>query len=122
MRLRHTVGAALGALALLVTLPTPADAATGFVLFQYGDPLLPKSTWQSGQLENPPADGVCYNLPEVQGHPLWFGIGPNNAMAEETVYVFTEVDCLGVRTKVDPGVKKGNNVIFKSYLIENLGG
>ncbi|MEU4119656.1 hypothetical protein AB0F71_34810 [Kitasatospora sp. NPDC028055] len=118
MRLRHTVGAALGALALLVTLPTPADAATGFVLFKYGDPFLPQSTWQKGQLQNPPSDGICYNLPELHNRPLWFGIGPENALSDESVDVFTEVDCVGVTTKVDPGVKKGNDVIFKSYLIE----
>ncbi|MEI5102066.1 hypothetical protein RB200_30550 [Streptomyces sp. PmtG] len=119
MRLRYTVGAALGALALLVTMPTSAHAADGFVFYKYGNPALP-STWQPGQLENPPADGVCYNLPDVQGHPLWFGIGPENAMSDETLFVYTEVDCLGVRTKVDPGVHKGNNVIFKSYLIETI--
>ncbi|MEU2129405.1 hypothetical protein ACFC5Z_12470 [Streptomyces sp. NPDC056004] len=61
MRLRSTVAAAFGALALIVAVPASADAATGDFSYTYtgldGSP-------QIGFLLDPPSR-VCITLPEV---------------------------------------------------------
>ncbi|QIS23787.1 hypothetical protein [Nocardia terpenica] len=53
MHARYAVGATLGALALLVTMPTSAHATptTGTFYYKYGDPKNP----QSHKLEDPPS-------------------------------------------------------------------
>ncbi|MGW7411945.1 hypothetical protein [Streptomyces sp. NPDC054863] len=64
MRFRSTAGAALGALALIVTLPTSASAAEGGFFYTYsgldGSP-------RTGILTDPPSY-ECVTLPEV-GNP-----------------------------------------------------
>lgn len=61
MRLRTTVAAALGALALVVTLPTSASATVGFFAYSYTGL---DGTPQIAELINPPS-GECVTLPEV---------------------------------------------------------
>ncbi|MGW1106749.1 hypothetical protein [Streptomyces sp. NPDC002540] len=91
MRLRSTVAAAFGALALAVAVPASADAASGDFSYTYsgldGAP-------QIGLLFDPPS-GVCVTLPEVAdpassspAHTPW-----NHTDATATV--FTGVDCEG---------------------------
>ncbi|MGW3685522.1 hypothetical protein [Streptomyces sp. NPDC005125] len=61
MRLRTTVAAALGALALVVTLPTSASATVGVFAYRYTGL---DGTPQIAELVNPPS-GDCVTLPEV---------------------------------------------------------
>lgn len=108
MRIRHTVGAALGALALIVTIPTSAHAADGNFHYNYG---LPGST-KSSQLENPDSR-VCINIPEVEDKPLQDGFSPNNYTTSEA-WLFLEEDCGGPHTALVQGAKDGPLRLFKS--------
>ncbi|MEU1119730.1 MULTISPECIES: hypothetical protein [unclassified Streptomyces] len=91
MRLRHTLAAALGALALVVTLPTSASAAAGAFSYRFvgldGHP-------QSVTLHDPLSPG-CVVLPEVadpdSSEPAF---APHNN-TDEWAMVFTEPDCTG---------------------------
>ncbi|MFI6727176.1 hypothetical protein NRF20_28620 [Streptomyces sp. R-74717] len=91
MRLRSTVAAALGALALIVAVPTSAGAASGDFGYTYsgldGSP-------QVAFLFDPPSR-VCITLPEVadpsSSNPAH---SPRNN-TDATAVVFTGVDCEG---------------------------
>ncbi|MCX4731863.1 hypothetical protein [Streptomyces sp. NBC_01363] len=91
MRLRSTVAAALGALALIVAVPTSAGAATGDFTYTYsgldGSP-------QVGFLVDPPSR-VCITLPEVAdpsstnpAHTPW-------NLTDSSATVFAGPDCEG---------------------------
>ncbi|MER6105933.1 hypothetical protein ABT115_27460 [Streptomyces sp. NPDC001832] len=91
MRLRSTVAAALGALALIVAVPSSASAASGEFSYRYtaldGSP-------QVGFLFDPPSR-VCITLPEVAdpsssnpAHTPW-------NLTDASATVFTDVDCEG---------------------------
>ncbi|MFF4815078.1 hypothetical protein ACFY2K_10875 [Kitasatospora sp. NPDC001309] len=116
MRLRRTAAAVLGALALLVTLPTSAHADHGYIAYKYGDPLFPNQA-KSGQypdnLEIP--DDQCIEVPEVEGKPLQTAWAPDNH-SQSDIFVFTEPECFGVKTRVRIGQKLGNLVLFKSFI------
>jgi hypothetical protein len=91
MHLRHTIAAALGALALVVTLPASASAATGDFTYKYvgldGSP-------RSVTLHDPDSP-ACITLPEVAdpdaSEPAF---APHND-TDAWVMVFTEDDCTG---------------------------
>ncbi|MGH4031434.1 hypothetical protein ACQB60_21150 [Actinomycetota bacterium Odt1-20B] len=91
MRLRTTLSAALGALALTLAVPSSAAAATGDFSYQYvglnGAP-------QSAALHDPQSPG-CVPLAEVadpgSSEPAF---APHND-TDEWVMVFTEPDCTG---------------------------
>ncbi|MEU9621743.1 MULTISPECIES: hypothetical protein [unclassified Streptomyces] len=98
MRLRSTVAAAFGALALIVAVPTSAGAASGDFSYTYsglnGSPRI-------GILFDPPSR-VCLTLPEVAdphssspAHTPW-----NHTDATATV--FTGVDCEGDHFSLRP--------------------
>ncbi|MEU6823177.1 hypothetical protein ABZ921_21305 [Streptomyces atriruber] len=91
MRLRHTVAAALGALALVVTLPTSASAATGDFSYKF---VGMNGSHQSVTLHDPQSPG-CIVLPEVAdpgaSEPAF---APRND-TDEWAMVFTEPDCTG---------------------------
>ncbi|MET9659336.1 hypothetical protein [Streptomyces sp. NPDC006510] len=78
MRLRSTVAAAFGALALIVAVPTSAGAATGDFTYAYtgldGAPRL-------GYLVDPPSR-MCITLPEVAD--------PNSSNPAHTPWNFTD--------------------------------
>ncbi|MGW2231444.1 hypothetical protein [Streptomyces formicae] len=57
---------------------------------------------------------MAINVPEVEGHPLQFGIAPDNT-TQNTVHVYLKVGCLGTQVTVPAGTAKGNNVTFKSF-------
>ncbi|OEJ38845.1 hypothetical protein AR457_24235 [Streptomyces agglomeratus] len=85
MRLRSTLAATVGAFALVLTLPTSANAADGTFTYQYAD--------QSGELTNPPS-GECITLPEVADEQVLPAHTPGNATdAVATVYAGSE--CTG---------------------------
>lgn len=116
MRLRHALGATLGALALMVTVPTSAHADNGFIAYHYGDPLFPKqaksATYPADQKL---PDDKCIEIPEVENKPLQFAWAPSNHTGS-FLYVYTEANCLGVETRVESGQTLGNDVLFKSIL------
>ncbi|MEU6127303.1 hypothetical protein [Streptomyces sp. NPDC047123] len=91
MRLRHSVAAALGALALVVTLPTSASAATGD--FSYSFVGLDGSH-RTVTLHDPLSPG-CTTLAEV-ADPAASGpaVAPHND-TDTWAIVFTEPDCTG---------------------------
>ncbi|MEV7107624.1 hypothetical protein [Streptomyces atroolivaceus] len=90
MRLRHHAVAALGALALVVTLPTSASAATG--QFRY--------TYETGEgyeavgFLNNPRSGQCINLPGAGSDELPPAYAPKN-VTDATATVFLNADCDG---------------------------
>ncbi|MEU5292390.1 hypothetical protein [Streptomyces umbrinus] len=112
MRFRHAVGAAIGALALIVTVPTSANAIDGNFFYQYGDSAGPTA----GTLENP-EQGVCINIPEVEGKP-GTAFSPKNQLPDADAMVYSEEDCQGVGTKLDPDAELGPDVKFKSVIFE----
>ncbi|CAM5547866.1 hypothetical protein [Streptomyces tanashiensis] len=91
MRLRHSVAAVCGALALTAALASPAHAATGEFHYRFvgisGDP-------QSATLLDP-ASGECVTIPEAAdpgaSEPAF---APHND-TDEFAVVFTEPDCSG---------------------------
>ncbi|MEU4995352.1 hypothetical protein [Streptomyces sp. NPDC021622] len=98
MRLRHTVAASLGALALVVTLPTSASAATGDFSYKYvGLDGLPRSVTL-----HDPHSPACITLPEVADpyvSPPAFA--PHNN-TDVWATVFTEPGCTGDSWKLKP--------------------
>ncbi|MFI0982951.1 hypothetical protein ACH4SP_38810 [Streptomyces sp. NPDC021093] len=91
MRLRRSVGAALGALALVIALPTSASAATGDFSYKF---VGLDGTPQSATLQDPESP-ACITLPEVadpdSSKPAF---APHND-TDVWVMVFTEPGCTG---------------------------
>ncbi|MGW7367143.1 hypothetical protein ACWGI8_27840 [Streptomyces sp. NPDC054841] len=91
MRLRHSTAAALGALVLVLTLPTPAGAATGSFSYVYsgldGRP-------QQAALTDPPS-GECITLPEVADPSSSAPASTPRNDTDAVAVVFTEPDCTG---------------------------
>ncbi len=91
VRLRHSVAAVCGALALTATLATPANAATGDFSYRFvgisGD--------QQWVTLHDPASGVCVTIPEAadpgSSAPAF---APHND-TDDFAVVFTEPDCTG---------------------------
>ncbi|MGW1767694.1 hypothetical protein ACWCQL_27035 [Streptomyces sp. NPDC002073] len=106
MRLRRSLGATLGALALGVALPVTADATLGSATCQYGDPA------QKGQPDAPDSR-ECIEVPEVgpgQSTDAWEF--ENNTFAEACL--FPEAGCQGERTQVPKGEKATADLKFRS--------
>ncbi|MFI2734717.1 hypothetical protein [Streptomyces sp. NPDC018711] len=91
MRLRHSLAAVCGALALTATLASPALAATGDFHYRFvginGEP-------QTGTLDDP-VSGECITIPEAadpsSSEPAF---APHNDTDEKAI-VFTGPDCSG---------------------------
>ncbi|MEV7191692.1 hypothetical protein AB0N81_07770 [Streptomyces sp. NPDC093510] len=88
MRPRHTVAALLGALALVVTLPTSANAATGAFHYKFVE----DGTVRYATLHDP-GSPACITLPEVAdddtSKPAFAPYNDTDAWA----MVFTDADC-----------------------------
>ncbi|MFF1839518.1 hypothetical protein ACFVXE_35915 [Streptomyces sp. NPDC058231] len=98
MRLRTTVAAALGALALIVTLPTSAGAATGDFVYRYTGP---DGTPQYVSLFDPPSR-QCITLPEVADPDASSPADTPWNETDSTATVFTGVDCQGTYFTLRP--------------------
>ena len=107
MRLRHTLGAALGALALIATLPTPAHAIPGKFLYKYGDPASPSEA----QLENPSRQ-ACQDIPEVVDTPN-SAFAPANHV-QSVAWIYTGEGCTGTKTVMEEDEEAGNDIKFKA--------
>lgn len=115
MRLRHTLGAAIGAVALIVIIPTSAHALDGNFLYQYGDPGTPTAA-----LLEQPAAGECINIPEVEGKSDT-AFAPSNSVQGADANVYTEEDCQGTSSTLAEGTQLGTEVTFKSVYFEQTG-
>ncbi|MFF7753300.1 hypothetical protein ACFZCP_29620 [Streptomyces sp. NPDC007971] len=106
MRLRHSVAAALGALALVVTLPTSASAATGDFLYKVG-PGVPAGIAD-------PESGRCTNLFGATEQDPAFA--PEN-FTTSTATVFLDFDCNGDTFYVmNPGKRLGDRLKLRSVV------
>ncbi|WP_369383055.1 hypothetical protein [Streptomyces sp. cg36] len=108
MRLRHSLAAALGAVALIVTLPASAHATEGD--FLYTGPL-----GKAHKLTDP-ASGECINLPEPVNALLPAHSPQNKTTATATVYL--KQDCEGTSTVMTPGQMLGSSTKFRSVLFD----
>ncbi|MFD7099834.1 hypothetical protein ACFV0B_15430 [Streptomyces xanthophaeus] len=90
MKLRNTVAAALGAFALVLTLPGSALAAQGDFLYKYVD--------QLGQEQHitlhDPHSGKCINLYAVGNDLVPPGYGPHNR-TDTAVTLYLGASCTG---------------------------
>ncbi|MBB4889161.1 hypothetical protein WEB32_02500 [Streptomyces netropsis] len=89
MRLRHAIGGALGALALIVTVPTSANAATGQFVFTYNR----DGKTIEGRLHDPKAR-ECIDLDEVAKPDSTPAHSPRNR-TNSIATVYTDLECEG---------------------------
>ncbi|WP_326691516.1 MULTISPECIES: hypothetical protein [unclassified Streptomyces] len=101
MRLRHTVAAGLGAVALALSVAAPAGAATGEFSYTYETPGGP----QRAILADPPSR-ECVTLPGVAE---WTppAHSPRNH-TDSTAVVFTGPDCTGDHFSLRPHTGHGS--------------
>ncbi|MDI3417652.1 hypothetical protein [Streptomyces luteolus] len=90
MRLRNTLAAAGGALALTAVLTAPAHAATGDFSYSY---LGADGARHSATLHDP-ENGRCHTLPEVDSPATPPAFAPHNS-TDAYAKVFTEYNCGG---------------------------
>ncbi|HEY8985481.1 MAG TPA: hypothetical protein VIU15_38660 [Streptomyces sp.] len=100
MRLRTTLAAAVGALALTVAVPTSASAATGQFFYVYsgldGSPQVAALT--------DPRSGECVTLPEVADPGASSPARSPRNRTDATAVVFTNPDCTGDYYVLNPFV------------------
>lgn len=110
--LRRSIAAAAASIALVVTLPHAASAATGEFQYTYAGESGDRIT---GSLENPDS-GVCITLPEVADpgstEPAF---APRN-MTDSTVTMFTDPDCEGDYYSLRPGGKATDRLKLRSVV------
>ncbi|MET9398464.1 hypothetical protein [Kitasatospora sp. NPDC002965] len=106
MRLRQAAVTTVGVLTLLLSIPTPASAASGAFEYQHGRGL-------PGLLVNPQS-AECINIPGATEDDPAFA--PWN-LTTSTAVAFLEADCAGdvFRTMV-PGTRLGNRLHLRSVL------
>ncbi|MEU9113661.1 hypothetical protein AB0D04_18250, partial [Streptomyces sp. NPDC048483] len=117
MRLRRTaasaVATAVGALALVLSAPASAHAATGpFTYVVDGDPVL-------HLLPNPPS-GTCVPLPEVADPEVPPAHSPRN-FTDSTAVVFTGTDCTGDSFSLRPETGYGSERLKLRSVLFGLG-
>ncbi|MFB7619438.1 hypothetical protein [Kitasatospora sp. NPDC056181] len=107
MRLRNAVIAATSALALVLAVPTSANAAAGDFLYKIG-PGVPAGIAD-------PASGECVNLfGATEEHPAF---APEN-FTTSTATVFLDFDCNGDTFYVmNPGKKLGDRLKLRSVVL-----
>lgn len=97
MRLRTSVAATVGALALVITLPTSAGAAEGDFTYQHYDQAGIAQT--SGLMD--PQSRECITLPEVEDARSAPAHSPRNN-TNATATVFADADCEGAHFSLRP--------------------
>ncbi|MEU8463946.1 hypothetical protein [Streptomyces sp. NPDC029003] len=106
MRLHQTLGAATGALLMVLTLPTTAQAAQGEFLYR-------TSTHREAGIHNPES-GTCINLPGTGENTP--GHSPKNH-TNATATLFLEADCSGdTYFVVEPGHSLNRRAKFRSIV------
>ncbi|AZQ74377.1 hypothetical protein EKH77_27040 [Streptomyces luteoverticillatus] len=103
MRLRYAIGSALGALALVVTIPTSANAATGtFTYYPYGSTEALRLT--------DPTDEVCHKLGSDDEAAYEHGKNGTDLWA----IVYTDEGCTGEEMTLGSGKETINDFTFRS--------
>ncbi|MFE3587953.1 hypothetical protein ACFXOY_10540 [Streptomyces niveus] len=97
MRLRTSVAATVGALALVITLPTSAGAAEGDFTYRHSDEA--GITQTSGLAD--PRSRECITLPEVSDAQSAAAHSPRNN-TNATATVFAGADCDGAHFSLRP--------------------
>lgn len=106
MRFRQTAVAALGALTLLIAVPSSAHAATGEFLYKVG-PGVP-----AGLAD--PESGQCINL--FGATDIDPAFAPEN-FTRSTATVYLDFDCEGdVYRVMNPGTKLGDRLKLRSVV------
>ncbi|EPH40224.1 peptidase inhibitor family I36 protein [Streptomyces aurantiacus] len=112
MRFRSSAGAALGALALILTVPTSASAATGEFEYTYtGLNGMP----QTAKLVDPESR-VCHTLPEVADDDASNPAHSPRNRTDSTVTVFTEAECEGAYFTLRPGGQASERLKMRSAI------
>ncbi|MET8753020.1 hypothetical protein ABZW32_23385 [Streptomyces sp. NPDC004667] len=110
MRIRTTLTAALGALALIVAVPGSASAALGEFSYRYVNQL---GVTVPGALLDP-VSGECINVPELLADSD--AHSPHN-LTNSTATVFLDKDCDGdVYYTMAPGKRLGERLHFRSVI------
>ncbi|GAA4910340.1 hypothetical protein ACFPM3_11235 [Streptomyces coeruleoprunus] len=110
-RLRTSLAAALGAFALVLTLPTSAHAADGEFRYTYNDA---SGQVRVGLVINPP-DGICIDLPEVADELLPAAHTPRNG-TDAYAYVFKGSRCQGDVFRLRPGGGASDRLKLRSVI------
>ncbi|WP_441248481.1 hypothetical protein [Kitasatospora sp. McL0602] len=112
MRLRNAVLAASAALALAVSLPASAMAASGEFRYSYLDS---DGYEQPGMLFYPPS-GECIDLPGAESDDLAPAYAPKNG-TRSTATVFLAADCVGdVYFTLRPGGSASDRLKVRSVV------
>ncbi|MCF3183101.1 hypothetical protein IPZ70_24620 [Streptomyces polychromogenes] len=116
MRIRRAAVAALGALSLVLTIPTSASAAVGE--FEYSYIGLDGTTKHAFLLD--PAGAECHTLPEVADpNASQPAFSPRNRTTA-TATVFTEPDCEGDYFSLRPLTGRGSERLkLRSVVFSN---
>ncbi|MEJ8639734.1 hypothetical protein [Streptomyces sp. MS2.AVA.5] len=110
MRLRHTAVAAIGALALTLTLSTSAYAAVGDFVYSYTGP---DGSIQTSRLVDP-ASQVCHTLPEAADEDTSTPAHSPSNLTNATVTVFTGAECDGESFTLQPGAQASERLKLRS--------
>jgi hypothetical protein len=111
MRFRTTVAAAVGALALIVSVPGSASAAVGEFTYVYTDM---HGSPQTGTLTHPKSR-ECITLVEAAGEYVPPAHSPRNR-TNATATVFTGRDCDGDHYSLRPGGSAGPRLKLRSVV------
>ncbi|MEV6418718.1 hypothetical protein [Streptomyces sp. NPDC051662] len=111
MRLRSTLAAAVGALALLVSVPGSASAAEGEFTYVYTD--IAGKPRVGGLVD--PDSWVCVTIPEAAGEYVPPAHTPRNH-TKATALVFTGPDCDGEEYTLRPGGSASEHHKLRSVL------
>ncbi|WP_329391782.1 hypothetical protein [Streptomyces sp. NBC_01716] len=98
MRLRTSVAAAVGALALVIALPASAGAAQGDFTYQHGT----EAGISETSALTDPQSGECITLPEVENETSEPAHSPRNN-TDATATVFEGAECEGPQFTLRPG-------------------
>lgn len=110
--LRRSIAAAAASIALVVTVPHPASAATGEFQYTYAGDFGDRIT---GSLEDPDSR-VCITLPEVADpDSTESAFAPRN-MTDSPVTMFTGPDCDGDYYSLRPGGKASDRLKLRSVV------
>ncbi|PCG84438.1 hypothetical protein CIB93_19590 [Streptomyces sp. WZ.A104] len=112
MRLRSTLAASLGALALIVTVPNSAWAANGYFGYSYTGA---DGQRQIGQLIDPPSR-ECVNLPEVSDPAASEPAHSPRNFTDATAVLFTDADCEGDHFALRPGGRASERLKLRSVV------
>ncbi|MFE4372108.1 hypothetical protein ACFRMN_28550 [Streptomyces sp. NPDC056835] len=111
MRLRSTLAAAVGALALLFSVPGPASAAEGEFTYVYTD--IAGKPRVGGLVD--PESLVCLTIPEAAGEYVPPAHTPRNHTTA-TALVFTGPDCDGDEYILRPGGSASERLKLRSVV------